>query len=262
MKRSKAAIQQRQQEILTIFEQQPVLYVSDLAKQFNTSELTIRRDLETIASKGLITRFHGGARLLTSPEPVLEFSSKDSMNQPQKHMIAEVAATFINEQDTVFLNSGTTTLEVIKNIKDKAITVVTNNAPASEILVDTAAKLISTGGEFNSKNKSFSGPLATNLINKIFSTVTILGVNGISASNGVTTAYYPETMINEAFLNQSKGVKIVVADGSKLGKTFSFNSTSIGNINIIITDSSADIEEVSKLRALNIKVIIADKMAL
>ncbi|MDX9940308.1 MAG: DeoR/GlpR family DNA-binding transcription regulator [Sphaerochaetaceae bacterium] len=259
MKQSKAIVKQRQQRIFHMFEQEPTLYVTEVAKQLELSELTIRRDFELMASKGLVTRFHGGARLNATVEQTPEFSSKDSLNHQQKQMIAKVAATHIEDNDTVFINAGTTTLEVIKVIKDKPITIVTNSAPASEILVNTPAKLICTGGEFNSKNRAFAGPLATNLINKIFSNITILGVNGLSAEEGVTTAYYPETMINEEFLKQSKGLKIVVADGSKLGKTYSFNSTAMKNIDIVITDSSANEEEVGKLKALVITVILADK---
>lgn len=260
MKQSKAVVQQRRQTILNLFKQDTVLYVAQLAKKLEVSELTIRRDLEMLVSQDLVTRFHGGARLNSLEESMLEFESKNAMHNSQKYLIAKVASSYVTDNDTVFLNAGTTTLEVIKQVKQKVITIVTNSAPASEVLVNTPATLISTGGEFNSHNRSFSGPLATHLINKVFSTVTILGVNGISAANGVTTAYYPETLINEEFLKQSKGLKIVVADGSKLGKTFSYNSTPINNINVIITDSSADPDEVGKLRALNIKVIIADQI--
>ncbi len=260
MKQSRAIVRQRQQQIFHMFEQEQTLYVAEVAKQFNLSELTIRRDFEFLASKGLVTRFHGGARLNVSIEQTPEFSSKDSLNHHQKQLIAKVAANHIRDNDTVFINAGTTTLEVIKLIRNKTITIVTNSAPASEILINTPAKLICTGGEFNPKNRAFSGPLATNLINKMFSNITILGVNGLSAEEGVTTAYYPETMINEEFLRQSKGLKIVVADGSKLGKTYSFNSTPINNIDVVITDSSADELEIEKLKALGLTLFIADKI--
>ena len=259
MKQSKEIVGRRHQQIIDLFAEKNPLYVTELSRELNVSELTVRRDLEALAKAGKVNRFHGGAQLvIPTNDDILEYSSKDTIAQEQKRQIAQVAERYIKDGDTVFLNAGTTTFEIIKAIKDKDITVVTNNSLASTVLRNTNASLISTGGEFNSRNLSYSGVLATYLINKIFSSVTLLGVNGLSAAEGVTTAYYPETMINQEFLKQSKGLKIIACDGSKLGKTFSFNTASIAGIDIVITDSSACSVEVDKIRAQGVTVVMAD----
>ena len=259
MKQSKEIVGRRHQQIIDLFAEKNPLYVTELSRELNVSELTVRRDLEALAKAGKVNRFHGGAQLvIPTNDDILEYSSKDTIAQEQKRQIAQVAERYIKDGDTVFLNAGTTTFEIIKAIKDKDITVVTNNSLASTVLRNTNASLISTGGEFNSRNLSYSGVLATYLINKIFSSVTLLGVNGLSAAEGVTTAYYPETMINQEFLKQSKGLKIIACDGSKLGKTFSFNTASIAGIDIVITDSSACSVEVDKIGAQGVTVVMAD----
>ncbi len=259
MKQSKEIVSRRHQQIIDLFNKKNPLYVTELSQKLNVSELTVRRDLEALAKTGKLKRFHGGAQLfIQKDEQTLAYSNKDMIAQEQKQQIAQITAQYIKDGDTVFLNAGTTTFEILKAVKDKRITVVTNNSLASSILRNTNASLISTGGEFNFTNLSYSGILATYLINKVFSSVTILGVNGLSAANGITTAYYPETMINQEFLKQSKGLKIVACDGSKLGKTFSFNTSPIVGIDIVITDSSACTEEIEKIKAQGVTVVMAD----
>ncbi|QTQ14589.1 DeoR/GlpR transcriptional regulator [Treponema parvum] len=259
MKQSKEIVDKRHQQIIALLNKKNPIYVTELSQKLNVSELTVRRDFEALAKAGIIKRFHGGARLVTqNADEAPGYANKGIIAQEQKQHIAQVVAQYVKDGDTVFLNAGTTTTEIIKAVKNKHITVITNNSLASTFLRNTNASLISTGGEFNSKNLSYSGVLATYLINKIFSSVTVLGVNGLSASDGITTAFYPETMINQEFLKQSKGLKIVACDSSKLGKTFSFNTASISSIDIVITDSLADPVEVKKIIDQGVKVVIAD----
>lgn len=261
MKQSQAVVQKRHQTILDLIEKKQNIQVSETSKALGVSELTIRRDFDLLASKGYLIRYHGGARQLESTLHTAPFFNKNSMNRVQKEQIAKVAASFIFDGDTVTLNAGTTTLEVFKAAMDKKATIVTNNATACVLLEEANLSLVCTGGEYNAKNNSYAGPLSTALISKMFSNICILGVNGITAEEGVTTAFYPETMINQMFLKQNRGLKIVVADGSKLGRTFCFNSATIDAFDILITDSSANPEELKKLEDLpNLKVILADQV--
>lgn len=260
MKQSQAEVQKRLQQLLELFETEGSLQVSDVSKLFNMSELTIRRDFNVLEKKGYIERFHGGAKLISAAiEKAPVFETKEPMHQNQKHRIAKVVSNFINEKDIVFFNAGTTTLEVIRCVKDKDITIVTNNALAISALGDGLATLISTGGEYNKRNQSYTGALATNLINKVYSTVCVLGVNGIHHNSGITTSAYLETMINEELLKRCKGKKIVAADGSKVGRIFCYTSAAITDIDILVTDSSADQEELESIRKLGIQIILADQ---
>lgn len=261
MKQSQAEVRKRHQLIIELLRKKQVLYVVDAAKELGVSELTIRRDFDHLLEKGFIKRFHGGAKLVVSKseEPPV-YESKGLINKDKKEIIAKVVTDYVHAGDTVFINAGTTAYEVIKHIKDKDITIVTNNAIACNLIdSECKANLISTGGEYNARNQSYSGILATELIHKMYASVCILGVNGITASDGISTPFYGETLINEEFLSRNKGLSIVIADGSKLGKVFCFNSASMDKIDILVTDSSADEEELKKLRATNTKVIIANE---
>lgn len=261
MKQSRAEVNKRHQQLLELFRAHGTLHVTEVSKQLNMSELTIRRDFDTLEKKGYIERFHGGAKMLSANlETAPLFENKGTMNQLQKQQIAKVVAGYIHERDTIFLNAGTTTLEVIKCIKNMGVTIVTNNAIACSIVGSGPATLISTGGEYNYHNQSYTGVMASHLINRVLATVCVLGVNGINHTDGITTSAYLETMINEEMLKRCKGKKIVAADGSKIGRTFCFNSAGITDIDILVTDSSADPEELSRIREMGVQVILADQM--
>lgn len=258
MKQSQATVRRRHQKILEYFKNETSLSVKDLSERLKVSDLTVRRDLDGLANKGLIKRFHGGARVIDSRVlDTPEYDNKNILYHDIKVAIAKVVASYIKDGDTVFLNGGTTTFEIIKYIKDRSITIVTNHAIAYSLVGGNCrASLLCTGGEYSPKTKSYSGLLATTLINKLFANICILGVNGVTFNEGLTSAYYPEILINEEFINRTNGLKIIAADGSKLGKVFGFTSASIDNIDILITDSSADPEELAKLRKSHIEIIL------
>lgn len=160
--------------------------------------------------------------------------------------------------DSVFINAGTTSLEVIKILLDMRVTILTNNSMATSLRTEKSkATLILTGGEYNATNRSFTGQLALSLIEMAYASVCILGINGVTAEKGLTTAFYPETMVNIEFMKRSKGKTIVIADGSKIGKTYSFKTAPMEEVNILVTDSSAEAGELSKIKELGTEVIIA-----
>ena len=260
MKQSLVEIRLRQDKILHKINEAGSVKVSELSELLNVSELTIRRDLADLGEKGLIERFHGGAKIASkNSTESYGFLSKNEMNQRQKKAIARTTAKLISDGGYIFVNAGTTTLEIIRCLLDKEITIVTNNAPACNMFSDSKANLISTGGEYNKRNRSYSGPLATEMINHIYASACILGINGITASDGMTTAYYPETMINNDFISRCRGNVIVAADSSKIGKTYNFTTASFSDIDYLITDNDADKGELAKIEKLGVKIIIAEE---
>ncbi len=261
MKQSRSEVQKRHQRILEMLYLQNSIQTADASKILQVSELTLRRDLEILESRGYIQRFHGGARLDSSnTKEVPIFECKGSMNQLQKQQIARLIPQFLKNRDVVFLNGGTTTLEIIHCIKHMNITIVTNNAMACFALANGKAEFFSTGGEYNRRNRSYTGELAINLIRRICPTACILGVNGISNANGITTSAYSEAIINQEALRRCHGKKIIAADGSKIGKAFCFTSAAITDIDVLITDSSADLAELEKIRSCGVQILLADQV--
>lgn len=262
MKQKKSIVTERRLKIKNMFAEHQVLQVAQVSWQFGVSPLTIRRDFDVLAEEGFIERVHGGGRLLTEnasnfPEPLL-FKDKNMLGKHQKREISAYIASLIKDGDTIFLNAGTTTLEVIQSIKHKHVIIVTNNALASSVMGECNATLISTGGEYNPDNQSYTGLMAIPLFQKMNATVCVFGANGITRDEGLTTSSYPEAMINEEMLLRCKGRRIAAADGSKIGRIFNFTSAPISSIDILVTDSSADSRELKKIQAAGVEVILTN----
>ena len=258
MNQSKSIIQERQRQLFEYIKKNGTIKVSAASKKFHVSELTIRRDLELLEKKELITKFHGGASINTSfSEYDIVVEEKQIQNEHIKNCIGKHAVSLIQDGSTVFLNSGSTTLSVLKHLNNKSLRIVTNNALAPTAIWSDHIELIMTGGECRNRSKSLIGSFAVNVINNIYGNYCILGVNGIS-SYGTTTSVYQETTINEAMVKRCNGNVIVVADGSKIGKSYNFISIPIQDINILITDHSANPEELEKITAKGVKVITVD----
>lgn len=265
MKQSKAIVSKRQNDLMNLFDETGTLWVNDAAKILQVSPITIRRDLQELEQNNRVIRFHGGAHLIKQDAPILpQVSIRGNLQTEQKLNIAKYAASLVNfDRITVFLNAGTTTYLVIKELCDSNIRIITNNAAALD-LFDTSknAELILTGGRFNSRNRSYEGDLANVLLSRVHADMCILGVNGISSQEGITTYSYQETLLNQTMIKRCTGKKIIVADGTKVGKLYCFTSLALSDIDILVTDSSADPHELELIRKAAVDVVIADTLTL
>ena len=263
VKQSQNVIIERRHHIMGLLAQNCHLRVSDLSEILSVSEITVRRDLGYLANEGLLYRVHGGARLASETDPPLPlYEDKHKSRQLQKQEIAKSIANLIDDGDTVFLNAGTTTMEVIRLIKEKNVVIVTNNALASTVMHDCNATLISTGGEYCPRNQSYTGPMATSLMQRINASLCVLGVNGITAEDGITSSNYMETLINEEMLRRCRGKCIVAADSSKVGKVFNFASAPISCIDLLVTDSGIDPVHLNKFKDVGLEVVLADTISI
>lgn len=257
MRKSIFQVNRRQQALLMQLEQEHVVYVNRLSEQYGVSEITIRRDLESMEKAKLVTRFHGGAKLPNEPaEAIPPFEEKGLRNLDEKVLIARQVAELIREDDTVFMNSGSTVAHIPPLLEDKRVTIITNNAKMAGVDYGENVSLLITGGMHNKISQSLTGDLTKYALEQVYATVCVLGVNGISAEVGVTTSLYQETEINETMLNRCRGKRIVAADSSKVGRTLNFISAPIGKIDLLVTTSRADTEEIEKLRAEGVEVIV------
>ncbi|MDL2285452.1 DeoR/GlpR family DNA-binding transcription regulator [Desulfovibrio sp. OttesenSCG-928-F07] len=256
MKQSRTVILQRREKILRMLLEQGEVHVKELCVLFGTSEITIRRDLHELEQRGLLRRFHGGAQAMHQSHELLYFEDKRSRRKHEKDLIADTLVEMIEPGTTVFMNAGTTTLAVMSRIRDYNIRVITNNAMATTALAGGSAELICTGGEYQDRTKSFCGDFATYIIGNLYADLCILGVNGVSVAGGITTTFYNETQINELMIKRCHGKTIIAADGSKIGKTFCFTCMPLSHVDVLVTDSSADMNEIEQIKRLGLKVVI------
>ncbi len=252
MRNSQAVIDKRREHILKLLEYRENVSIEELAEQLKTSTITIRRDLEFFEEKNLIERHRGGASMNKNNFTTNIFSSNLALN---KHAIAKAAARFVENGDTIFINTSSTALLMLEYISAKQVTIVTNNARA--IFCESKENLfvVLTGGELRMPKESLVGDFAINNLNRVKASKSFLGCSGISTKGGFTTAVLQEVAINEVMLHNTIGLKFVLADTNKVGKTHSFLSGSIKDIDYLITDTVADESEVKNLRNSGLKVI-------
>jgi len=252
MKISKNDIDFRRGKILDYIGKNGYTKVEDLANMFGISLVTARRDLICLEEQKLITRFHGGAQLAAP----YERWEPDGRNLRAIEPLAEKAVEFLENNDIVFLNSGMTTCAILQKTK-KNIVAVSSNAYAMNLdLSNSPVKLIFTGGELSEEGDTFMGQFTISHLELVTASKCFLGVNAISAESGLTSSSVEKIMINNRMLERCKGPKIVVAEGSKIGKTTNFYVCPITKITHLITDQTAPVEELEKIRAAGITVIV------
>ncbi len=195
----------RQRRIMELIRKDHAVEVHELSERFGVSELTVRRDLDQLASDNLIERTHGGATIKRSLSIEPLYSDKSAEQREQKISIARKAAEYIEDGDTLFINSGSTTFEVIRALAGKQITIVTNNLDATRIIHEGALfTLVCIGGVYRSRSHSVSGSLSSQLIQQVYANKAIIGVDGISITSGLTTPVIEEAETSRQMIERTR----------------------------------------------------------
>jgi DeoR family transcriptional regulator of aga operon len=228
--------------------------VADLCDELGVSAATIRRDLEQLERQRLLRRTHGGA-VAHGVSYELPLRYKGARHHEEKRRIALEAAERIVDGTAIGLTGGTTTTEVARAIADRAgLTVVTNALNiASELAVRPNLKLLVTGGVARSESYELVGPLAEATLAGLHLDVVFLGVDGIAADAGCTTHHEVEAHTNMALIGRARRT-VVVADGSKLGRTAFAQICGLDRVDELITDATADSGVVSALEDAGVTV--------
>ena len=249
MKNAKGFVFKRQQAILKYLKEHKSAQTEDLAKLLNTSNITIRRDFQNLENEGVIKRRYGGAVLIEgalNEDPY--FNEEDDERHKIKEAIAKKAAEFIEDGDSIFINSSSTAIKVLEYIKDKRVVVITNNGKILGMNLSPNIEVILTGGEVYGRKQSMVGDIATQILSKITATKCFLGVSGITANSGISTSVLQETTVNMKMLENCNGPTFILADSSKIGRHHNFSSGDVDKVNFVITDSNADSSEIQKLK--------------
>ncbi len=247
--------------LLDILKRRGATRVDELSEMLSVSPVTIRRDLEYLSRKGLLERHHGGARLVTAPVnglPERDFTEKGGSMAAEKNAIARKALELLDDNEIIFVNSGSTTLSFIGSLQDRRLKVFTNNAWSITVQKGPEVDLMILGGEFRENSRSFVGIMTLEALENIHSNKTFLGSNGISLEKGLTTTVQQECSINQAMIRNTNGPVIVLADHTKIGRISNFVSTPLNHIDILITDNGCPEEKIEKFRQTGIRVIVAE----
>ena len=246
---------ERIQEFLAIHQ---IARTADLMNLLETSEATVRRDLEWLEQKGILERTHGGAILNQRIIFEQEYQQRAQHFPEEKKLIGELAASLIEEGDIVFVNSGTTATQVLQHIRrDSRITIFTNNVNAALELGDAGFHYYLTGGEFQSRSNSLAGRFALDNLNMVFANKVILGVDGVSLKHGCTVPTNQEAEVVRKMIERTKGQVIVVADHSKWGAVSNFPVANISEIDKLVSDDGFGREAMKDLSEHAVEVLLA-----
>lgn len=232
---------QRQKEILNIIQAEETAQVADLARRLGVSELTIRRDLEILSRKGLVERCFGGASLLRKLFREPDYDTKARQSAAEKRSIALLAAGLVEEGETICVNSGSTTFEVLKAILEtgKRLVIVTNNAGIFSLLGNAGhAKVVFTGGVYRAVSRSVSGPMSLPVLEGIYATKAFIGVDGFSFERGLTTPVEEEALTTKAMIEHTVGKVYAVFTAAKIGVVSNFKTVDADKIGCVITDAA------------------------
>ena len=249
---------ERQKQILSLLLKQGRLSVTEIVEQFLVSEATARRDLESLASEGKAQRVHGGAIAMEQAPPELPILEREIEQSSEKVHIGRVTAELIADNDSVFLGSGTTVLEVAKNIRDrKNLTVITNSLPVLNALAGLKEiTVISLGGQLRDSELSFIGHITEQALAEIRVDKAVMGTRGISLEHGLTNDYLQETLTDRAILKIGREV-IIVADHTKVNRVSTVLLAPLDAVHTFVTNEQADKKFIQSLKKQNIKVILA-----
>jgi DeoR/GlpR family transcriptional regulator of sugar metabolism len=250
---------QRREKILELLKEDGSAKVIDLAKLFKVTEVTIRQDLEKLEKDGLALREHGGAFLKNVEDQVRSFSLANQDNIDRKELIAKKCLDFIESGDTIILDSGSTTTEIAKKLKDfKNLTVITNALNIALMLgANPGIEVIMTGGEFKPPTLSLTGQKAADFFKGINVQKLFLATAGISLKSGLTYPSISDLVVKKAMIDAAE-TTYLVADSTKIGKSAFASLGALSLIDYIITDKGIEDKHKEVFRQNEIELIIAE----
>lgn len=251
--------EERRQTILAQLSTEGKVQVHALAEIFNVSTETIRRDLDRLEKEGRLRKVYGGAVQTRSEWIEPTFIKRSEMYRSEKQAIGKLAASLVKEGETVILDNGTTTIEIMRHLKDRAdITVITNSVPIlASALEDFQGRIIFAGGEVNINYQAATGAVAHQMLDQFKVNKAFISAGGISLSEGITEYNLDEALLSRKMMQRTEEA-ILVADHSKFGVTTFAQIAPIEQISMIVTDLGCTEEWVEALNKLDVEVLLGE----
>jgi len=246
-------------ELVELIRARGQMTVNELASHFTVSGDTVRRDLDLLASQGLIKRTHGGAvamdNLVHQDSP---FTQRMSTRIPAKRRIARAASRLIGDGETLLINGGSTTKLFAAELADRRnLTVVTNNLGVPATLPpDCFSNVYILGGEYKGDAQVTVGPVGFVSAGSISVDSAVIGVGGIAVKEGLTTTVLEECSMILAMICAARRT-IVLADASKFGHSSFAHIASLDRIQVLVTDEEPPDALAQALKEARVQVIVA-----
>lgn len=249
--------EQRRGRLLELVRSRGFASLPELAEELAVSESTVRRDLDHLEEAGHARRTHGGA-VYTGPLPKLpHFEERQPAQWDKKRAIARVAASLVENGDTVLLDGGSTTYEVAQQLVGRPLQVVTNSLPVANLFMARSdADLVLIGGYVYPRTGVALGPYADQMLKELNVRRTILSVAGVNERG-----YFNSNLLlveTERAMMQSADEVIVVADSSKFGRQSLAHLCELGEVQHVVVDHEITDEWRKRLEAAGVKLWVAE----
>ncbi len=233
--------------------------VADLVGRLGVSDMTIRRDLETLAARKLLQKVHGGAVPLpkTAAEP--HFTQKQRLNRTEKKAIAREALPFVEEGHTIAFSAGTTTWQVASSLQPRGeeLTFITNSTNIALTLQENGwEQIVLSGGSFRTPSDALVGPFAERTLKTLNADILFLGVHGVHPDAGLTTPNIAEAETDRCLVEAAQKV-VVVADHTKVGIVALAKIAPLSRVDVFVTDEKAPQDLLREIELAGVRVIVA-----
>ena len=248
---------ERRERVKQIVKSRHAVRVEDLKDELGVSTATIRRDLDELAETGELRRVHGGAISVDVHPIEARFEAKATKQAPEKQRIAQRALELVAPDSTIYLDAGSTCLELARLLAPRSdVTVVTNSLPAIVELAGQGPRLVVLGGELRPLSQAIVGPLSTRLLDELYVDHAFMGTFSLSLDAGLTTTDPAEAFTKERALARAREVVLLV-DGSKLGSRSFAHAGRLDQLDIVITDAELDDEAATTFENAGVRVLVA-----
>ena len=247
---------ERQLRIREILESQEFVDLETLCRELDTSESTVRRDLDSLEELRVLKRVYGGAMAIQPRDHLLDFAWQSTRNFEEKSRIGVLAASLIEDEQTVILDGGSTVAAVARELAGRSLHVITNSLPIAEVFKDSRQiELTLTGGYLYPRLEVMLGPLCEHTLSGVSADLLVMGIGGITEagfSNNNTLLVGSERKMIEV----ARKV-IIVADHSKFGRSAMVHLAPLDVADVVVSDSALTSECRSMLEAASIDVRLA-----
>ena len=248
----------RQTKLVRLLHDHDIMSVSDLSEQLQSSKMTIRRDLDQLEQKGIVRKIHGGAVVVKhGDDGQPSFETRFDKFAVEKSRIGMYAASMIENDSVICVDSGTSTLAIVDHIPaELCFTVITPSLmTAMSLCKKPNVSIIHSGGSIHHSAYASEGFMATNYISSFNADIAFISTKSISVPEGTFEAVLALIEVKRALASIAKRV-VLLADHSKFMDRSLCMSFSLAQIDCIITDDGVDPQLVDELRALGCDVIV------
>lgn len=228
------ATRERRDEIITQLISRKHVAIKDLAAEMAVSDATVRRDLQVLADGGEVELVHGGARLANHAD--FSFQTRLQHNQPAKQVIGRLAARLVADGDQLFIDSGTTCLEVAANLRQRsAVSVIANSARLARELDNSGVEVIMVGGKYRPQRMDCVGPIALSTLEQLRGYLAFIGADGLSMDFGPSASDIESAATYRQAVKNARQA-ILLVDHTKFAEPSLYKIVEWDAIDRIVTD--------------------------